>query len=115
LVRFGFFSFQIGSNPIVLSTSPAISYNRSQVARGEDPFGLPLLNPCLQLHPTLQIRQKTQDPNISPRKHNHRNQSRLSYFKKKQKGSNTLSLFGAAREVVSLEIIFKGGVGYLMS
>jgi len=89
-VQFGFFPFQTGSNPMVLSTSPAISYNRSQVAGVEDPFGLPRLNPCLQLHPTLQIRQKTQDPNISPRKHNHRNQSRLSYFKKKHKGSNTL-------------------------
>jgi len=75
---------------MVLSTSPAISYSRSQVAGGEDPFGLPRLDPCLQLHPTLQIRQKTQDPNISPRKHNHRNQSRLFYFKKKHKGSNTL-------------------------
>jgi len=75
---------------MVLSTSPAISYSRSQVAGGEDPFGLPRLDPYLQLQPTLQIRQKTQDSNISPRKHNHRNQSRLFYFKKKHKGSNTL-------------------------
>jgi hypothetical protein len=51
-VRFGFFSFQTGSNPMVLSTSPATSYSRSQVARGEHPltFRLPRLDPCLQLH-----------------------------------------------------------------
>ena len=35
---------------MVLFTSLATSYNRSQVARGEDPFGLPQLDPCLQLH-----------------------------------------------------------------
>jgi hypothetical protein len=37
---------------MVLSTSPATSYSRSQVARGEDPltFRLPRLDPCLQLH-----------------------------------------------------------------
>jgi len=33
---------------MVLSTSLAASYSRSQVAGGEDPFGLPWLNPCLQ-------------------------------------------------------------------
>jgi hypothetical protein len=74
---------------MVLSTSPAASYSRSQVTVGEDPFGLPRLDSCLQphMHPTtqrwlrrskqnstLQIRQKTQDPNSSPKKHNHKNQ-----------------------------------------
>jgi len=33
---------------MVLSTSPVASYSRSQVAGGEDPFGLPWLDPCLQ-------------------------------------------------------------------
>ncbi|KAJ6858770.1 hypothetical protein NC652_041153 [Populus alba x Populus x berolinensis] len=33
---------------MVLSTSPAASYNRSQVVGGEYPFGLPWLDPCLQ-------------------------------------------------------------------
>jgi len=35
---------------MVLSTSPAASYSRSQVTGGEDPFGLPRLDPCLQPH-----------------------------------------------------------------
>jgi hypothetical protein len=35
---------------LILSTSPAASYNKSQVAGDEDPFGLPRLDPCLQPH-----------------------------------------------------------------
>jgi hypothetical protein len=104
-VRFGFFPFQTGSNPMVLSTSPAASYNRSQVTGGEDPFGLPRLDPCLQPHlrPTTHSvdwgdPNKTQ-PCKSGKKPKSRTlapkniitkTSRLSYFKKKHKGSNTL-------------------------
>jgi len=103
--RFGFFPFQTGSNPMVLSTSPATSYSRSQVTGGEDPFGLPRLDPCLQPHlrPTTHSvdwgdPNKTQ-PCKSGKKPKTRTlapkniitkTSRLSYFKKKHKGSNTL-------------------------
>jgi len=90
----------------ILSTSPAASYSRSQVAGGEDPFGLPRLDPCLQPHllPTAhsvdwgdpdktqpcKSGKKSKTRTLAPKKHNHKNQSRLSYFKKKHKGSNTL-------------------------
>ena len=104
-VRFGFFPFQTGSNPMVLSTSPAASYSRSQVTGGEDPFGLLRLDPCLQPHlrPTAHSvdwgdPDKTQ-PCKSGKKPKTRTltpkniitkTSKLSYFKKKHKGSNTL-------------------------
>ena len=63
-VQFGFFPSQTGSNPMVLYTSPATSYSRSQVARGEDPFRLRRLNPCLQLHIMLMETIQTK-PNLA--------------------------------------------------
>ena len=90
---------------MVLSTSPAALYSRSQVTGGEDPFGLPRLDPCLQPHlrPTTHSvdwgdPNKTQ-PCKSGKKPKSRTlapkniitkTSRLFYFKKKHKGSNTL-------------------------
>jgi hypothetical protein len=90
---------------MVLSTSPAASYSRSQVTGVEDPFGLPRLDPCLQPH----LRPTTHsvdwgDPNkTQPCKSGKKPKSRtlapkniitktswLFYFKKKHKRSNTL-------------------------